>query len=324
MKSRFKVLSLATAVLFATSCSKDDNNDSIVDAGQQQTQQQEDVVVKEKCITVTGKATSQSGLSKFAVKEEGGKHKLSFTGDEKISGEGTYDLKTETTDGEGNTTTTTTPCKIHFEDAIINSEGAFTATVYYPDVITDPTVISSTPIEMWIEAKDYNAEDKVVILSSLDNVQKVIRETGSATLTVTSVSNSGNDEGNGSNGEGNGNGNNTPSYNFSFGEDAIVFSPNVAILENKYGADGDVLTIYYKTGKKQQDASGNDTEEDEVKDVTFTKYQFAVVAVGTPIKVAHKYTNDEGEQEDVVTNKDRTDFEAVKEGYYKINAPATK
>ena len=82
MKSRFKVLSLATAVLFATSCSKDDSNDSIVDDVQQQ---QEENVVKERSITVTGKATSHEGLSKFWMGLGAGVHYIFFDpGDEII------------------------------------------------------------------------------------------------------------------------------------------------------------------------------------------------------------------------------------------------
>ena len=107
MKKTFiKILPLAAAVLFTTSCNKEDNNtnDNVVPG-------QEKVEKQYKTVTVTGKADKKQGISKFAYESESNRlifaegDKISFSGDNgDITGEGTF----------------------------ISNDGYFTATLKYP------------------------------------------------------------------------------------------------------------------------------------------------------------------------------------------------
>lgn len=107
MKKTFiKILPLAAAVLFTTSCNKEDNNtnDNVVPG-------QEKVEKQYKTVTVTGKADKKQGISKFAYDSENNRlifaegDKISFSGDNgDITGEGTF----------------------------ISNDGYFTATLKYP------------------------------------------------------------------------------------------------------------------------------------------------------------------------------------------------
>ena len=93
MKKTFiKILPLAAAVLFTTSCNKEDNNtnDNVVPG-------QEKVEKQYKTVTVTGKADKKQGISKFAYDSENNRlifaegDKISFSGDNgDITGEGTF------------------------------------------------------------------------------------------------------------------------------------------------------------------------------------------------------------------------------------------
>ena len=93
MKKTFiKILPLAAAVLFTTSCNKEDNNtnDNVVPG-------QEKVEKQYKTVTVTGKADKKQGISKFAYESESNRlifaegDKISFSGDNgDITGEGTF------------------------------------------------------------------------------------------------------------------------------------------------------------------------------------------------------------------------------------------
>lgn len=93
MKKTFiKILPLAAAVLFTTSCNKEDNNtnDNVVPG-------QEKVEKQYKTVTVTGKADKKQGISKFAYDSESNRlifaegDKISFSGDNgDITGEGTF------------------------------------------------------------------------------------------------------------------------------------------------------------------------------------------------------------------------------------------
>ena len=83
MKKVFlRILPLAAAVLLATSCSKDENNDNaVVNDGQ------ETVITKEKTVTVSGTASKKAGLSKISCADG---TNLTFDGGEiiSISGDG--------------------------------------------------------------------------------------------------------------------------------------------------------------------------------------------------------------------------------------------
>ena len=59
-----KVLPLAAAVLLATSCSKEDNNNEIVNNGQEKVEKQF------KTITVKGNAGKKQGISKISLNDE--------------------------------------------------------------------------------------------------------------------------------------------------------------------------------------------------------------------------------------------------------------
>ena len=93
MKKTFiKILPLAAAVLFTTSCNKEDNNtnDNVVPG-------QEKVEKQYKTVTVTGKADKKQGISKFAYDSENNRlifaegDKISFSGDNgDVTGEGTF------------------------------------------------------------------------------------------------------------------------------------------------------------------------------------------------------------------------------------------
>jgi len=93
MKRNFvKVLPLAlAAILFATSCSKDENNDNVVPDNQEQ------VIGQEKTVSVKGSVNVKSGISKLACTDgtnitfDGGEE-ISFSGDgDKIHGKTTVD-----------------------------------------------------------------------------------------------------------------------------------------------------------------------------------------------------------------------------------------
>ena len=105
MKKVFlRILPLAAAVLLATSCSKDENNDNaVVNDGQ------ETVITKEKTVTVSGKASKKAGLSKISCTDG---TNLTFDGGEIISISG----------DEGN---------IH-GDATLAADGSFTVELSYP------------------------------------------------------------------------------------------------------------------------------------------------------------------------------------------------
>ena len=72
-----KVLPLAAAVLLATSCSKEDNNNEIVNNGQEKVEKQF------KTITVKGNAGKKQGISKISLNE--GTGAISFEKDDEIS-----------------------------------------------------------------------------------------------------------------------------------------------------------------------------------------------------------------------------------------------
>ncbi len=72
-----KVLPLAAAVLLATSCSKEDNNNEIVNNGQEKVEKQF------KTITVKGNAGKKQGISKISLNEETGA--ISFQKNDGIS-----------------------------------------------------------------------------------------------------------------------------------------------------------------------------------------------------------------------------------------------
>ena len=105
MKKVFlRILPLAAAVLLATSCSKDENNDNaVVNDGQ------ETVITKEKTVTVSGTASKKAGLSKISCADG---TNLTFDGGEIISISG----------DEGN---------IH-GDATLAADGSFTVELSYP------------------------------------------------------------------------------------------------------------------------------------------------------------------------------------------------
>ena len=88
MKKTFlRILPLAVAVLFATSCSKDENNDNNI-----VNDTQENVVVKEKTVSVSGSVNVKSGISKLSTSNGtditfDGTEVIEFSGDEgKIHG----------------------------------------------------------------------------------------------------------------------------------------------------------------------------------------------------------------------------------------------
>ncbi len=88
MKKTFlRILPLAVAVLFATSCSKDENNDNNI-----VNDKQENVVVKEKTVSVSGSVNVKSGISKLSTSNGtditfDGTEVIEFSGDEgKIHG----------------------------------------------------------------------------------------------------------------------------------------------------------------------------------------------------------------------------------------------
>ena len=105
MKKVFlRILPLAAAVLLATSCSKDENNDNaVVNDGQ------ETVITTEKTVTVSGTASKKAGLSKISCAD--GKN-LTFDGGEIISISG----------DDGN---------IH-GNAELAADGSFTVELSYP------------------------------------------------------------------------------------------------------------------------------------------------------------------------------------------------
>jgi hypothetical protein len=105
MKKVFlRILPLAAAVLLATSCSKDENNDNaVVNDGQ------ETVITKEKTVTVSGTASKKAGLSKISC--ENGTD-LTFDGGETIHIKGDNG-------------------QIH-GDAILEANGSFTVELSYP------------------------------------------------------------------------------------------------------------------------------------------------------------------------------------------------
>lgn len=195
MKSRFKVLSLATAVLFATSCSKDDSNDSIVD----DVQQQEEVVVKERSVTVTGKATSQSGLSKLSIVpgEEGTNvHTVSFNDGDEIA----FD------NGAG----------IHGSGKIGADGESFTLDIKYPaengGKQTDLNYLNNESVTLCIGNKPTGVE-------VYDNAKDCIYEEAVVTFSVSAAPGVGG-----------------TTYNLnSLGE--VKFAPMVAIIENESRED---------------------------------------------------------------------------------------
>jgi len=90
-----KVLPLAAAVLLATSCSKEDNNNEIVNNGQEKVEKQF------KTITVKGNAGKKQGISKISLNE--GTGAISFVKDDEISFSGSgVSGKGKFIDGEGN------------------------------------------------------------------------------------------------------------------------------------------------------------------------------------------------------------------------------
>ncbi|MBQ3658310.1 MAG: hypothetical protein II956_15950 [Bacteroidales bacterium] len=105
MKKTFlRILPLAVAVLFATSCSKDENNDNnVVNNGQ------ENVVVKEKTVSVSGSVNVKSGISKLATSNG---TDITFDGTEVI----------DFSDEEG---------KIHGSTTVA-ANGSFTVNLSYP------------------------------------------------------------------------------------------------------------------------------------------------------------------------------------------------
>ena len=105
MKKTFlRILPLAVAVLLATSCSKDENNDNNIVNDKQET-----VVVKEKTVSVSGSVNVKSGISK-----------LSTSNGKDITFDGTEVIEFSGDDG-----------KIHGSTTVA-SNGSFTVDLSYP------------------------------------------------------------------------------------------------------------------------------------------------------------------------------------------------
>jgi hypothetical protein len=278
MKSRFKVLSLATAVLFATSCSKDDNNDSIVDAGQQQTQQQEDVVVKEKCITVTGKATNQAGLSKFDIASPANdKRAISFsekdeihivyTGEKEINVTGSF---TNASTGEFSLTISF-PAQREIEEEVVDENGNKVTQKKMVDNGFD--YLDGAPLSLTIGNA---SDDAVQCFTSKEDMLKAIYETASTELSATKG-----DDG-------------TYTLN-SLG--VIQFAPQVAIIENQKGGE-----IHIK-------------DTDKNTKVALTEY--AVVKIGTTIQFIETVPDGlGGSKEELIERNDGSVFFTVDKARY--------
>lgn len=130
-----KVLPLAAAVLLATSCSKEDNNNEIVNNGQEKVEKQF------KTITVKGNAGKKQGISKIMFSFNTGEiffeenDEISFTGNDGVTGKGKF------TDNIGNFV-----AELSFPEGVEVTNVEISATIGTP--LTDAVVCKSTGKEI--------------------------------------------------------------------------------------------------------------------------------------------------------------------------------
>lgn len=136
MKTNFvKILPLAAAVLLATSCSKEDNNNEIVNNGQEKVEKQF------KTITVKGNAGKKQGISKIMFSFNTGEiffeenDEISFTGNDGVTGKGKF------TDNIGNFV-----AELSFPEGVEVTNVEISATIGTP--LTDAVVCKSTGKEI--------------------------------------------------------------------------------------------------------------------------------------------------------------------------------
>lgn len=145
-----KVLPLAAAVLLATSCSKEDNNNEIVNNGQEKVEKQF------KTITVKGNAGKKQGISKISFNE--GTGKISFEVNDEISFSGSgVSGKGKFIDGEGN----------------FIADLTFTANAVVTDVAISATIGT--------------ALTGAVVCETWGDIAKYLYETSSATSTLKEI-----------------------------------------------------------------------------------------------------------------------------------------
>lgn len=142
-----KVLPLAAAVLLATSCSKEDNNNEIVNNGQEKVEKQF------KTITVKGNAGKKQGISKISLDE--GTGAISFEKDDEISFSGSG------VSGKGQ---------------FINDNGDFIADLTF----TADAVVTDVEISATIGT----ALTDAVVCGSWSEIANYLYETSSATSTL--------------------------------------------------------------------------------------------------------------------------------------------